>query len=209
MHGLTPQPRIAFNETAGRADKDRVSLSASDGLAVVLALTLTVPGMVPRVRAQDSIPAVAPSQLADLEREARAGQAKAQVKLGDMLYQSGDFTNAARFYYRAARQGLPEAQLALANCYVTGQGVPQNTALAEKWARLSLGQPQTAGPTEAKDSRHPPGAGNPTPAPQPARPSAAIPAESLPASRRILTLQPPNPRLLDLPRKPGSYAQTP
>jgi hypothetical protein len=202
-------------------------------MAALITLTLMVPGLNSILWAQHSSSVDSPvtgvgqsaifSQITQLQNQARAGKAEAQAKLGDIHFSSGDYTNAARLYYQAARQGFAEAQLSLATCYAKGLGVPQSNAQAEKWARLCLAQgaapkipaktsanqpvkvSDSVGKTEAKDSRHQSSAGNSLSR------NTAIPATAQPVvyNRRILTLEPPAPQLLDLSGKPTSYSQIP
>jgi hypothetical protein len=79
--------------------------------------------------------------------QAKAGQPKAQAKLGDVYFASGAFTNAALWYRKAAEQGEVEGQLSLASCYLTGRGVAKDPAEAAKWLRLAsiqLGETKTS-----------------------------------------------------------------
>ena len=51
-----------------------------------------------------------------------------------------DYPQAARWYRRAADQGLAEAQFALGTMYENGLGVPQDYVLAHMWLNLSAAQ---------------------------------------------------------------------
>jgi hypothetical protein len=58
------------------------------------------------------------------------------------LYEKGegvvkDASEAARWYRRAAEQGLLQAQLYLGGLYTTGNGVPMNPLLAYQWLSLA------------------------------------------------------------------------
>ena len=44
-----------------------------------------------------------------------------------------DYAQAAQLYQKAAEQGLKDAQLALADCYEQGLGVPRDPSLAKEW----------------------------------------------------------------------------
>ena len=76
-----------------------------------------------------------------LEPLARAGQAQAQLRLGQLYYHGHGVresdTEALRWYERAARQGLAEAQFQLANMYAFGLAdLPADTdpnRLAAQW----------------------------------------------------------------------------
>jgi TPR repeat protein len=49
-----------------------------------------------------------------------------------------DSRKAARFFYRAANQGEPTAQLFLAIMHFRGDGVPRSTPLAMMWSDLAM-----------------------------------------------------------------------
>ena len=58
------------------------------------------------------------------------------------MYEKGqgvpqDFTEASKWYRRAAEQGLPEAQVNLGVLYYDGRGVPQDYVLAHMWLSLA------------------------------------------------------------------------
>jgi TPR repeat protein len=72
---------------------------------------------------------------------AQQGDAKAQVFVA-YLYETGqgvnrDYTKAAEWYGRAARQRNTVAQTQLGNMYRLGKGVPQNYVLAYMWLDLA------------------------------------------------------------------------
>ena len=72
-------------------------------------------------------------------KEAEAGNAYAQVELGD-LYFSGegvpqDDTEAVKWYRKAAEQGLAKAQKKLGDMYSWGKGLSQDYAKAAEWYR--------------------------------------------------------------------------
>ncbi len=47
---------------------------------------------------------------------------------------------AAKWYRAAAGQGVPEAQLLLADCYLRGRGVPEDYVLAHVWFNCAAAQ---------------------------------------------------------------------
>lgn len=82
---------------------------------------------------------------------AERGDARAQFDLGGMYYEGQgvprDYSEAAKWYRKAAEQGLPEAQTALGSMYdvawVMGNGkwpVPQDDAEAVRWYRKAAEQ---------------------------------------------------------------------
>ena len=74
---------------------------------------------------------------------ANAGDASAQVMLGDMYKQARgvpqDRTQAAKWYRLAADSGNAEAEFKLGDAYYLGHGVPEDHAEAVKWYRLAAG----------------------------------------------------------------------
>jgi hypothetical protein len=93
---------------------------------------------------------MAPSERVErARREAEGGSAEAQAVLGlwhiqgaEGLEQDGE--KAAVWFRKAADLGLVPAEIALAECYYTGQGVEQNFALAAEWGRRAADQGQSA-----------------------------------------------------------------
>jgi TPR repeat protein len=73
---------------------------------------------------------------------AAAGDARAQESMGYMYYGgrgvARDSRKAASFFYRAANQGEPTAQLFLAIMHFRGDGVPRSTPLAMMWSELAM-----------------------------------------------------------------------
>ena len=65
-----------------------------------------------------------------LTQKAQAGDARAQVRLGDDYYVGNgvgqDYAQAFRWYDKAARAGDPEAQTELGVMYAKGQGVAKD-----------------------------------------------------------------------------------
>jgi TPR repeat protein len=52
-----------------------------------------------------------------------------------------DEAEAARWYRKAADQGLAEAEAHLGGCYALGRGVPKDEAEAGRWLRRVLENP--------------------------------------------------------------------
>jgi TPR repeat protein len=80
-------------------------------------------------------PPVAPARVAVLDAEYRLAQHYDQ---GDTLPQN--FAVAVYWYHHAAERGHARAQLALAQCYARGHGVPRDPILAYMWADLAASQ---------------------------------------------------------------------
>ncbi len=59
---------------------------------------------------------------------------------GVEYYNAGNYTEAAKWYRKAAEQGLAEAQFNLGVCYKKGEGVPQSYSEAVKWYRKAAEQ---------------------------------------------------------------------
>jgi uncharacterized protein len=77
-------------------------------------------------------------------RLAKLGDMKSAAQLGRM-YEMGrgvpqDYSEAAKWYYRAADRGDPQAQYGLALLYNKGLGVRRDYVLAEMWLNLSASQ---------------------------------------------------------------------
>lgn len=83
-----------------------------------------------------------------LERAAEQGHPEAQLRIGE-IYAAGrngvlrDPAWAARWFGKAARQGMPAAQGHLGDAFANGQGVPRDILQAAAWYRLAAaaGQP--------------------------------------------------------------------
>jgi TPR repeat protein len=84
---------------------------------------------------------------------AAAGEARAQEGIGYMYYSGRgvprDSRKAAEFFYRAADQGEPTAQLFLALMFDRANGVPKSPPLAMMWLELAM----AGGLAEAYDLR--------------------------------------------------------
>lgn len=72
-----------------------------------------------------------------LESWAEKGEAKVQFILGGAYYASQKYTDAMKWYRRAAEQGYADAQNNLAEMYFTGRGAPQNFVQALLWFSLA------------------------------------------------------------------------
>lgn len=112
--------------------KHAVESSARGRLQVVLlSLSLLVPAPVLAQSAQ-------PATYVELKQRAEAGHGWSQLYLG-AAYHNGvngaprDIARAARWYQRAAGQGIPFAQYNLGVMYSTGNGVEQDHELALHW----------------------------------------------------------------------------
>ena len=84
------------------------------------------------------------TNIATLTQKANAGDAKAQNELGDAYYYgkgvAKDFTEATKWYRKAAEQGNASAQYSLGFCYENGKGVTKNLTEAVKWYRKAVEQ---------------------------------------------------------------------
>jgi len=95
-----------------------------------------------------SIAVVSPAQSKGIDpallAKANAGDASAEFQVG-FAYANGkgvprEFTEAARWYRKAAEQGNADAQSLLGVLYRNGHGVPQNYSEAELWCRKAASQ---------------------------------------------------------------------
>lgn len=84
----------------------------------------------------------------DLLRRAKAGDAKAQVQVAEMLDEgkgvAQNYAEAAAWWLKAADQGLRVAQHNLGVAYVAGLGVPRDAAEAVKWLSKAAEQGDSA-----------------------------------------------------------------
>jgi uncharacterized protein len=81
----------------------------------------------------------------DLKARSAAGQRAATRQLAEMYYvgRGGveqNFSEAARWYERLARQGDPRAQTSLGLMYARGYGVEKNLETARKWWSFAAAQ---------------------------------------------------------------------
>jgi TPR repeat protein len=83
---------------------------------------------------------------AAIEAHARAdqGDATAEYKLAQMYYEgrgvTQDYSEASRWYRKAAEHGYANAQFGLADLYLHGKGVPQNFAETAHWTQKAADQ---------------------------------------------------------------------
>lgn len=67
------------------------------------------------------------------ETAALAGCPVAAIAMGETRTESGDFTEARRWFSLAANVGDPDGQAALGDLWINGQGGPQSHAEAAYW----------------------------------------------------------------------------
>lgn len=75
-----------------------------------------------------------------MKAAAEAGLPLAEYNYGQMLIETspaGGFTEAARYFVRAASSGVPEAQYAMSQLYATGRGVTADPAKARAFLHAS------------------------------------------------------------------------
>ena len=111
---------------------------------------------------------ISPEAAAQIQREAKAGDAESQAALGSM-YANGwgvvkDAREAVRWWRKAAEQGHAEAQYNLGLSYAKGEGVAKDAGEAVRWyrkaaeqgyaeAQYNLGWMYAKGEGVAKDAR--------------------------------------------------------
>ena len=78
--------------------------------------------------------------LIDAFEEAKNGNSDAQYILGVMYYKEQNYSEAAKWYRKAAEQGNIKAQFNLGNKYYEGQGVEKNYKEAFKWYKKAAEQ---------------------------------------------------------------------
>lgn len=88
--------------------------------------------------------AVSAQNIAELKKQAAAGDAKAQYSLG-VAYANGygvseDKSEAVRWWRKAADQGYIKAEFRLGVAYDLGDGVPRDEAEAVRWYRKAADQ---------------------------------------------------------------------
>ena len=59
---------------------------------------------------------------------------------GKEYFNNKNYTEAVKWYRKAAEQGLADAQFSLGDCYPEGEGVTQNMTEAVKWFRKAAEQ---------------------------------------------------------------------
>ncbi len=75
-------------------------------------------------------------------RAAEQGHLTSTFNLGQLHYEGipQDYREAVKWYLNAAKRGLADAQLNLAICYGTGDGVERNAIEAYAWANVAVAQ---------------------------------------------------------------------
>tara|TARA_R110002110_G_scaffold415794_1_gene656140 strand:+ start:9055 stop:9987 length:933 start_codon:yes stop_codon:yes gene_type:complete len=84
----------------------------------------------------DDFAAESKKKIIALEKKANQGDKVSQFKLGVMFYEDvtvQDYAKAAKWFIKAAEQGVSEAQNNIGNMYQHGIGVEKNEALALQW----------------------------------------------------------------------------
>jgi len=102
------------------------------------------------VTPEEPVPVDSETALVDATEQ---GDAEAQYNLGVMYYSGEgvpeDYTEAAKWFRKAAEQGHAEAQYNLGVMYDSGDGVPKDDVEAYAW--LSLSVTQTNGDEDMKE----------------------------------------------------------
>lgn len=75
------------------------------------------------------------TSIVELQQQAEAGEAKAQLQLGMIALQQQDFRTALQWLHKAAEQKVPKAAEVIGTLLLTGQGVQQNAELAFEYFR--------------------------------------------------------------------------
>jgi tetratricopeptide (TPR) repeat protein len=75
-----------------------------------------------------------------LLQAAQSGDARAQLQAGAMLHDAGQSHEALEWYTKAALQGLPDAQVSLAQMYFKGDATPRDLAKAVHWSEQAAAQ---------------------------------------------------------------------
>ncbi len=79
--------------------------------------------------------------LQDLLEQAKAGDKRAQFRLGTFFYEGEiipqNYTHSVELFFAAAKQGHLESQYYMGNIFRLGQGVDINTQEARKWYEIS------------------------------------------------------------------------
>jgi TPR repeat protein len=128
-----------------------LSIMKKTSLAAFLVITMQFAGCSQKSETNQVQAAVesktAPGTMTNVEvyrKVAEQGDAKAQLKLGDMYYAGHevpqDYSEAVRWYRKAAEQGEAAAQFYLGLNYEQGRGVQQNYAEALRWYRKAAEQ---------------------------------------------------------------------
>lgn len=98
----------------------------------------------PPLATQEAVKQNPEQKLAELKKEATAGDALSQTMLG-LMYDTGkdvpqDPVKAAEWYQKAAVQGYAKAQFFLGRMYAIGEGVPRDVVKAVEWIQLAAAQ---------------------------------------------------------------------
>ena len=84
------------------------------------------------------------NELSELLQKAEAGDTAAQNKLGVYYYtKDNNYTEAVKWYSKAAASGLAKAQYNMGQLYREGKGVPQSYKEAAKWYKKAADQGYT------------------------------------------------------------------
>ena len=73
------------------------------------------------------------------------GDAIQQTNLATFFYEKNDYKSAAKWYKKAAKAGISQAQVNLGVMYSLGRGVSQNYKLAAYWYKKSAKQGNSSG----------------------------------------------------------------
>ncbi len=119
------------------------------GSIAIYGMLLAAPSVVAGGDESSSKDAAAADSFGRIEQEARAGDARAQFRLGNIYFYGSegrkkDYSLAAFWFRKAALQRLPEAQFNLGVCFDKGLGVKEDRLEAFKWYDLAgkAGVPQ-------------------------------------------------------------------
>ena len=122
---------IAINRPLAAAPNDEVAAPADDLMATLQSYTASIKEGV-SVALQSAIP------------PAERGLGTVEALIGDAYYYghgvSRDYTEAARWYRRAAENSNAMAQSTLGDIYYYGRGVPQDFVEAGQWWQLAAEQ---------------------------------------------------------------------
>ena len=103
-------------------------------LAVFMTVIIVVCCAVPALSATKKKSRKQPQGKAQIE------EAQAQVKRGIAYYEQGNYSEAMKWWRKAAEQGDPDAQYNLGLMYDNGNGVQRNYAEALRWLRMAAKQ---------------------------------------------------------------------
>lgn len=146
--GALAQPHSVFIPKRCRGEGGIVNHAFRATVATLIALS--IPGTVSAGPLEDGIAAEKRGDYATAIRLLRPfadkgnGGAQAFI-IGGMYYRGGlgvpqDYTEAAKWFQKAAEQGNAGAQGAIASLYALGKGVPQDDTASANWFRKSADQ---------------------------------------------------------------------